>query len=557
MSSQYYKVTAYVGTPHRNAVEVTIPLVGPAGATGAAGQGVPVGGTTGQVLRKASSGNYDTEWSAAASGSGSVTSIALAGTGLSISGSPVTTSGTITANVAYGSTAGTAAEGNDARLSDARTPLSHTHGNLTNAGAIGTTSGLPVKTGTSGVIEAGAFGTSAGQFAEGNHTHAASAITSGVLDNARVNFAAPAAIGNTTPAAGNFTTIRVDPLNGGTGELKVGSTTGGQNDRVIINNSGVTIVSTIADGSGLLRAISTTAARTYDLPDASGTIALTSDFAAPPAIGNTTPSTGAFTTLTATTSLTLGTSGILSGGTNLIEQVNSSNAQTFRIYNTFTSTTNFERLNLRWASNVAIIGTEKGSAGGTARALEFQTDGVTRMTITNTGVINVANFASLNMGTNGFITATGVLASSAALALNQARVPSSGAFVWYSGTWNVAGTDLELNRDAADVLAQRRGTAAQTFRIYNTVSGTSNVNFERANFRWASNEFIIDAEFGGTGTALRGIKLGGATSSLLGFFGATPVVQQAAVADATDAASTQDRLNDLLARLRTLGLIAT
>jgi hypothetical protein len=39
MSSQYYKATAYVGTPHRNAVEVTIPLVGPAGPQGPAGEG--------------------------------------------------------------------------------------------------------------------------------------------------------------------------------------------------------------------------------------------------------------------------------------------------------------------------------------------------------------------------------------------------------------------------------------------------------------------------------------------------------------------------------------
>lgn len=54
---------------------------------------------------------------------------------------------------------------------DGKASSSHTHGNLTNAGAIGTTSGLPVKTGASGVIEAGAFGTSAGTFAEGNHTH--------------------------------------------------------------------------------------------------------------------------------------------------------------------------------------------------------------------------------------------------------------------------------------------------------------------------------------------------------------------------------------------------
>jgi hypothetical protein len=54
-----------------------------------------------------------------------------------------------------------------------------------------------------------------------------------------------------------------------------------------------------------------------------------------------------------------------------------------------------------------------------------------------------------------------------------------------------------------------------------------------------------------------GTKIGTGTTQKLGFFNATPAVQPAAVADATDAASTQARLNDLLARLRTLGLIAT
>jgi hypothetical protein len=48
---------------------------------------------------------------------------------------------------------------------------SHAHGNITNAGAIGITSGLPIKTGASGVLQAGAFGSSSGEFAEGNHTH--------------------------------------------------------------------------------------------------------------------------------------------------------------------------------------------------------------------------------------------------------------------------------------------------------------------------------------------------------------------------------------------------
>jgi hypothetical protein len=68
-------------------------------------------------------------------------------------------------------------------------------------------------------------------------------------------------------------------------------------------------------------------------------------------------------------------------------QRNTTNAQTFNIYNTFTSTTNHERGFLKWSSNVFQIGTEKGSGGGTARNLEFQTDGVTRLTFTSTGQI--------------------------------------------------------------------------------------------------------------------------------------------------------------------------
>jgi hypothetical protein len=55
-------------------------------------------------------------------GSGTVTSI-TAGTGLT--GGTITTSGTIA--VSYGSTSSTACEGNDSRLSDARTPTTHSH----------------------------------------------------------------------------------------------------------------------------------------------------------------------------------------------------------------------------------------------------------------------------------------------------------------------------------------------------------------------------------------------------------------------------------------------
>jgi hypothetical protein len=68
----------------------------------------------------------------------------IVGTGISVS------SGTI--SVSYGTTAGTACQGNDSRLSDARTPASHVHGNISSQGAIGITAGQLVVTGASGVL---------------------------------------------------------------------------------------------------------------------------------------------------------------------------------------------------------------------------------------------------------------------------------------------------------------------------------------------------------------------------------------------------------------------
>lgn len=81
-----------------------------------------------------------------------------------------TTSGKLTTG-SFGTTANTFCQGNDSRLSDARTPTSHTHGNITNDGKVGSTSGKPLITTTGGAVTTGAFGTSSGQFAEGNHTH--------------------------------------------------------------------------------------------------------------------------------------------------------------------------------------------------------------------------------------------------------------------------------------------------------------------------------------------------------------------------------------------------
>jgi len=81
----------------------------------------------------------------------------------------------------------------DSRLTDARPAGPHTHGNVTNAGAIGSTANIPIITGASGVLQAGAFGTTANTFCQGDdsrlsnartptaHNHIATEITSGTL----------------------------------------------------------------------------------------------------------------------------------------------------------------------------------------------------------------------------------------------------------------------------------------------------------------------------------------------------------------------------------------
>ena len=62
-------------------------------------------------------------------------------------------------------------------VTDTKASASHTHGNITNDGKVGTASGKPLITGTSGAVQAGSFGTTAGTFCEGNDSRLSNART--------------------------------------------------------------------------------------------------------------------------------------------------------------------------------------------------------------------------------------------------------------------------------------------------------------------------------------------------------------------------------------------
>lgn len=78
------------------------------------------------------------------------------------------------------------------------------------------------------------------------------------------------------------------------------------------------------------------------------------------------------------------------GAANTLAQRNGTNAQTLRVYNTYTDASNYERGKIAWDTNVLKIGTEKAGTG-TARALELQTDGTSRLTIATNAAILTGN----------------------------------------------------------------------------------------------------------------------------------------------------------------------
>jgi hypothetical protein len=120
------------------------------------------------------------------------------------------------------------------------------------------------------------------------------------------------------------------------------------------------------------------------------------------------------------------------------------------------------------------------------------------------------------------------------------------------------GTDLVTQ--AASIKAEVDGTPGADDMpgrlVFSTTADGASSPTERLRITSAGVLQVADAGNITVGTTT-GTKIGTATTQKLGFYNATPVVQPAAVADATTAIDVITQLNALLAKLRTLGIIAT
>lgn len=237
---------------------------------------------------------------------------------------------------------------------------------------------------------------------------------------------------------------------------------------------------------------------------------------------------------------------------NVLEQRSTTNAQSYYIYNTYTNSGNYERFAVSWSSNVLFLRTENLGAGSarqinltSANQIVFQTNGAnTRLRIDTNGhgLAHVDNSydwggssnrwrniyagtqfigpagsegAPVLVGTGGLTTgvffpttaSVGVSVGGAEqlrVIADQIKLDSALSLAWTDN--NPGNTvDLTLRREAANTLALRNGTAANSVRFYNTYTNAS--NFERTIVGYVGdNTFYLASQALGTGT-VRNITL--------------------------------------------------
>jgi len=129
-----------------------------------------------------------------------------------------------------------------------------------------------------------------------------------------------------------------------------------------------------------------------------------------------------------------------------------------------------------------------------------------------------------------------------------------------AGAFSFYGNDGSSFIHAANIACEVDGTPGTNDMpgrlVFSTTADGAASPTERLRITSAGVLQVADAGNITVGTTT-GTKIGTGTTQKIGFYNATPVVQPAAVADATTAVDVITQLNDLLAKLRTLGIIAT
>jgi hypothetical protein len=370
------------------------------------------------------------------------------------------------------------------------------------------------------------------------------------------------------------------------------------------NVLGITGDVNLSDGgtyTTTLQTITPTAARTISLPDATGTVALVAGSSGQLLYNNAGVNAGTSTVTYDGSILT--TSGRFINSYNATAS-SPAKAFTGTWFTGGTGTTTKPQVLIEptgatstaWSTSGTGLGVNAAS-GFAGNLLDLQVNGTSRVNVDTNGQINIpAPVGSTPLGV--FVT------QSIRLGWNDGgfggAVISSGGLLAWSSQANPAKdqiADLRLARDAANTLAQRNGTAAQTFRCYGTYTDAS--NYVRAALSSSSTAVTLAAETAGTGAddiplnltaagtgtikvnsnlevstkdivtdTTTGTKIGTATTQKLSFWNTSPVVQPTtAISAATFVASSGGNIHptstfdgytiaQVVAALRSVGILA-
>lgn len=146
------------------------------------------------------------------------------------------------------------------------------------------------------------------------------------------------------------------------------------------------------------------------------------------------------------------------------------------IYNTKTSATDFERLDIRWTAGVAQIFTEKGSGGGAATELQFGTDNTARLNISPTGVINWGTGLTISqLETDGSIRIDGGVLLSANVTTGVVDIASVFSADRVAGTVGFFGSLASQQNIDFLVNGITAGGTADTLDDFSIDSGTATI----------------------------------------------------------------------------------
>lgn len=117
-----------------------------------------------------------------------------------------------------------------------------------------------------------------------------------------------------------------------------------------------------------------------------------------------------------------------------------------------------------------------------------------KMNVTNTASAAGSLLIDLQVGGGSKfrVTRDGRAESEQLLARSDLAVIGANPVIFFGN-----GYDVQLHRDAANILAQRNGVNPQRFRLYNTFADAA--NYERGFLAWGGNTLVIGTEAAGTG----------------------------------------------------------